>query len=156
MYNLSFFLLFYAFFLFGYVTTLLPHAPSTPQVSIWDVNHDPTSSSPPPPPAAATVSACGDNANDATAAADDDNDDDEDDGGFDGVAMFAPHYQYVSGLKWLGPDGKQLLSCSYDGSVRVLDIITGKMGGYGFGVLDIVTRQRGGCCFRVLDIVTDK
>ncbi|KAK3278453.1 hypothetical protein CYMTET_13611, partial [Cymbomonas tetramitiformis] len=42
----------------------------------------------------------------------------------DGVLLFKPHLQYVSGLRWAGaPSGGscQLYSCSYDGSVRRLD-----------------------------------
>jgi hypothetical protein len=43
---------------------------------------------------------------------------------FDGVAVFAGvHYQYISGLTWLGGSGGGgLLSASYDGSLRLLDV----------------------------------
>ena len=86
------------------------------QISIWDVNYD-----------SAAVAAAGTSGTSAGAASDDGSDTDP----FDGVAMFAPHHQYISGMRWLGSKGEQLLSCSYDGSVRVLDIATGE----GLGIL---------------------
>lgn len=32
------------------------------------------------------------------------------------------HYQYISGLRWCGARGTQLLTASYDGSLRLLDV----------------------------------
>lgn len=44
----------------------------------------------------------------------------------DGVLMFAPHNEYVSGLQWLGPDAavgpSRLVSVAYDGGMRALDL----------------------------------
>lgn len=48
-------------------------------------------------------------------------DDDDDD---DGVMMLKPHRQYISGLRW-APDAK-LWTSSYEGSVRALDVPSGK------------------------------
>ncbi|KAL3141680.1 hypothetical protein ABBQ32_004368 [Trebouxia sp. C0010 RCD-2024] len=44
----------------------------------------------------------------------------------DGVLELAPHYQYISGLRWAGGNGNcgKLVSGSYDGSVRMLDPTT--------------------------------
>ncbi|DBB11441.1 hypothetical protein WJX82_009846 [Trebouxia sp. C0006] len=41
----------------------------------------------------------------------------------DGVLELAPHYQYISGLRWAGGRGNcaKLVTASYDGSVRMLD-----------------------------------
>lgn len=44
---------------------------------------------------------------------------------YDGVLLFEPHRDYVSSLKWLGPSGSALLTGSYDGIVRQLDVETG-------------------------------
>jgi len=52
-----------------------------------------------------------------------------DGGGYDGVLMFEPHSDYISSLKWLGPSGQALLTGSYDGLVRRLDVATGAGGG---------------------------
>lgn len=46
----------------------------------------------------------------------------------DGVAAFAPHSDYVSSLAWLD-GGARLLSSSYDGTVRRLDVCSGARGG---------------------------
>lgn len=44
----------------------------------------------------------------------------------DPIVEFRPHRQYVCGLKWLGPAGSGgLLTASYDGSVRRLDVADG-------------------------------
>ena len=44
----------------------------------------------------------------------------------DPIVEFRPHRQYVCGLKWLGPSGAGgLLTASYDGSVRRLDLADG-------------------------------
>jgi WD40 repeat protein len=40
----------------------------------------------------------------------------------DGVFLFKPHSQYVSGLAWHPHRSSHLLSASYDGSVRCLDV----------------------------------
>lgn len=48
----------------------------------------------------------------------------EGDGGEDGVLVFAPHSEYISGLKWAGGSGAgaaKLFTAAYDGSVRRLD-----------------------------------
>ncbi|EFJ46944.1 hypothetical protein VOLCADRAFT_117976 [Volvox carteri f. nagariensis] len=43
-----------------------------------------------------------------------------------GILMFQPHSEYVSGLRWLGRDAAvgpcRLITTSYDGSVRALDL----------------------------------
>lgn len=44
---------------------------------------------------------------------------------YDGVLLFQPHRDYISSLKWLGPSGSALLTGSYDGIVRQLDVETG-------------------------------
>ena len=44
--------------------------------------------------------------------------DGEDDRSF---RAFKPHAHYVSGLKWTSEGASRLLTCSYDGSIRVLD-----------------------------------
>lgn len=49
-------------------------------------------------------------------------------GDYDGVLMFEPHRDYISSLKWLGPSGAALLTSSYDGTVRRLDVDTGVCG----------------------------
>lgn len=47
---------------------------------------------------------------------------DEEDASHDGgVLAFQPHYQYVSGLSWAADTGG-LYTCSYDGSIRLLDV----------------------------------
>lgn len=51
---------------------------------------------------------------------------DSDDDGFDGVLMFEPHRDYISSLKWLGPSGAALMTGSYDGVVRRLDVESGE------------------------------
>ncbi|KAK9799849.1 hypothetical protein WJX73_009741 [Symbiochloris irregularis] len=60
----------------------------------------------------------------------DDNGDnvDDDDAADDGVLEFQPHYSYVSGLRWIGGLGSsaRLVTCSYDGSVRSLDLEKGQ------------------------------
>ncbi len=43
---------------------------------------------------------------------------DEDDASF---RAFRPHVQYISGLRWTAAGASRLLTCSYDGSLRVLD-----------------------------------
>ncbi len=44
----------------------------------------------------------------------------------DPIVEFRPHSQYICGLKWLGPSGRDgLLTTSYDGSVRRLDLGAG-------------------------------
>ena len=43
----------------------------------------------------------------------------------DGVHVFAPHNQYVSGLVWGERSERQLFTASYDGSVRRLDLEKG-------------------------------
>lgn len=44
----------------------------------------------------------------------------------DPVVEFRPHQQYICGLKWLGPSGRDgLLTASYDGSVRRLALAGG-------------------------------
>jgi WD40 repeat protein len=59
---------------------------------------------------------------------------------FVGVVKFSPHSEYVSALAWLGRGrGAKLLSSSYDGSVRLLDVEKGVPPGGGSG---------GGCCFK--------
>eukprot|EP00198_Chlamydomonas_reinhardtii_P010358 XP_001699695.1 predicted protein [Chlamydomonas reinhardtii] len=44
----------------------------------------------------------------------------------DGVLMFAPHGEYVSGMRWLGREAavgaNRLVTASYDGSLRALDL----------------------------------
>ncbi|KAG2436241.1 hypothetical protein HXX76_006552 [Chlamydomonas incerta] len=44
----------------------------------------------------------------------------------DGVLMFAPHGEYVSGMRWLGRQAavgaNRLITASYDGSLRALDL----------------------------------
>ena len=49
----------------------------------------------------------------------------EREGAFDGVHYFAPHAQYVSGLVWGERSNSQLVTASYDGSVRLLDVEAG-------------------------------
>eukprot|EP00798_Chlamydomonas_sp_ICE-L_P023956 gene23956-9528_t len=49
----------------------------------------------------------------------------DEDEGYDGVLTFSPHYQYISGLKWLN-GGNHLATCSYDGSIRLLDARQGE------------------------------
>lgn len=49
----------------------------------------------------------------------------EREGSCDGVHVFAPHAQYVSGLVWGERSGNQLVTASYDGSVRRLDVEKG-------------------------------
>lgn len=44
------------------------------------------------------------------------------DEGFDGVLLCKPHDQYVSGIRWTQQGTSGLFSCSYDGSLRLLDI----------------------------------
>jgi WD40 repeat protein len=61
--------------------------------------------------------------------------------GYDGVLMFEPHRDYVSSMKWLGPSGQGLLTGSYDGVVRRLDVETG---GQGWCVLFGTGEGRGG------------
>lgn len=39
------------------------------------------------------------------------------------VADFAPHARPVAGIAFDLDDGNSLLSCSYDGSVRCLDVV---------------------------------
>mmetsp|Transcript_1685 Transcript_1685/g.10337 ORF Transcript_1685/g.10337 Transcript_1685/m.10337 type:complete len:544 (+) Transcript_1685:492-2123(+) len=41
---------------------------------------------------------------------------------FDGVLLCKPHDQYISGLKWTQEGRSGLYSCSYDGSLRLLDL----------------------------------
>lgn len=41
------------------------------------------------------------------------------------MLLFEPHRDYVSSMKWLGPSGSALLTGSYDGIVRQLDVETG-------------------------------
>lgn len=73
------------------------HAPlPCPQVGLWDINH----------------SAEPDSSSDSS--------------GYDGVLMFEPHRDYISSMKWLGPTGAGLLTGSYDGIVRRLDVDTGR------------------------------
>jgi hypothetical protein len=43
----------------------------------------------------------------------------------DGVFLFEPHYQYVSGLVWGPRSNSRLYTSSYDGSVRCLDVEKG-------------------------------
>ncbi|GLI61161.1 hypothetical protein VaNZ11_003447 [Volvox africanus] len=44
----------------------------------------------------------------------------------DGVLMFSPHSEYISGMRWLGREAAigpcRLISASYDGSFRALDL----------------------------------
>ena len=60
-----------------------------------------------------------------------DDDDDDDDSSFDGVLSFTIHHQYISGLKWAGTGARagssnhSLFTCSYDGSIRRLDLTRG-------------------------------
>lgn len=77
------------------------------QVGLWDIDH--------------------------TAAAGADDSTDTNSSGYDGVLMFAPHRDYVSSMRWLGQSGTGLLTGSYDGLVRKLDVETG--GQEGGGVL---------------------
>ncbi len=49
----------------------------------------------------------------------------EKEGSCDGVHVFAPHAQYVSGLVWGERSENQLVTASYDGSVRRLDVEKG-------------------------------
>ena len=49
----------------------------------------------------------------------------EREGACDGVHVFAPHAQYVSGLVWGERSNSQLVTASYDGSVRYLDVESG-------------------------------
>lgn len=46
---------------------------------------------------------------------------------FDGVLLLKPHKQYINALKFVGGRGllPKLYTCSYDGSLRVLDLTTG-------------------------------
>ena len=42
----------------------------------------------------------------------------------DGVLLYKPHMQYVSGMEWMGSQSSHptgILTCSYDGTVRLLD-----------------------------------
>lgn len=41
---------------------------------------------------------------------------------FDGVLLCKPHDEYISGLKWIQEGRSGLYSCSYDGSLRLLDL----------------------------------
>merc|ERR1719163_1453528 len=43
-------------------------------------------------------------------------------GSSDGVFLFRPHTQYISGIHWLPASSSSLLSSSYDGTVRKLDL----------------------------------
>lgn len=52
----------------------------------------------------------------------------DDSSAYDGVLLFEPHRDYVSSMKWLGPSGSALLTGSYDGIVRQLDVETGVWG----------------------------
>jgi WD40 repeat protein len=54
-------------------------------------------------------------------------DEEEDSEAFDGVLTFSGiHYEYISGLKWAGKSSlPSLFSCSYDGTIRCLDIQRG-------------------------------
>ncbi|WIA35857.1 hypothetical protein OEZ86_004241 [Tetradesmus obliquus] len=45
---------------------------------------------------------------------------------YDGILMFEPHRDYVSSLRWTNPH--TLISGSYDGTVRTLDVNTGVWG----------------------------
>jgi WD40 repeat protein len=73
------------------------------QVGLWDIDHTPTAGE----------------------------DSSTDTSGYDGVLMFEPHRDYVSSMKWLGQSGSGLLTGSYDGLVRKLDVETGGYGGGG-------------------------
>lgn len=79
------------------------------QVSIWDVDYTAANSS-----SSNTVAGAG-----SSSSSD-----------YDGVSMFAPHSDYVSAMKWVGGGSSgsatQLLSASYDGSVRLLDLQKGR------------------------------
>jgi hypothetical protein len=46
----------------------------------------------------------------------------EEEGDNDGVFLFRPHAQYVSGLKWAAAQPHRLYTASYDGTVRYLDL----------------------------------
>lgn len=51
--------------------------------------------------------------------------DDED--AFDGILAFNPHENYISALRWVGYGGSaKLLSASYDGAARLLDLQKGE------------------------------
>lgn len=52
--------------------------------------------------------------------------DDDDDGAADGVLLTKPFGQYVSGIKWAKQGTQRLFACSYDGSVRTLDVAAGQ------------------------------
>jgi WD40 repeat protein len=66
------------------------------QVGLWDINHPAGSS----------------NNNDSSSSS------------YDGVLMFEPHRDYVSSLRWANTH--TLISGSYDGTVRTLDVNTGE------------------------------
>lgn len=56
----------------------------------------------------------------------DDMEADDDDGAADGVILWRPFSQYVSGVKWAKTGAQRLFACSYDGSVRSLDVGAGQ------------------------------
>jgi WD40 repeat protein len=93
------------------------------QVSIWDVDYT-----------AANSSSSNNGAGSSSSSSD-----------YDGVSMFAPHSDYVSAMKWVGGGSSgsatQLLSASYDGSVRLLDTQKGE-------------RPRGACAVRIISQVS--
>lgn len=89
------------------------------QVGLWDINHT----------AAEGTSSDSDNNNSSS---------------YDGVLMFEPHRDYVSSLKWLGPSGAGLLTGSYDGLVRKLDVETGGCVGKCARGASLATCSRGG------------
>jgi len=48
-------------------------------------------------------------------------------GTFEGIVRFEAHRQYVSAMRWVGSGlGAKLMSASYDGSVRLLDVEKGE------------------------------
>lgn len=53
-------------------------------------------------------------------------DTEDDDGAADGVHLTRPFGQYVSGLRWARHGTHKLFACSYDGSVRCLDVNAGQ------------------------------
>lgn len=66
---------------------------------------------------------------------------------YDGVLLFEPHRDYVSSLKWLGPSGSALLTGSYDGIVRQLDVETGAcVCMVGKGAVERRELHSRGCC----------
>ena len=52
--------------------------------------------------------------------------DEDDDGAADGVILFRPFSQYVSGVRFAKLGAQRLFACSYDGSVRSLDVSAGQ------------------------------